>query len=58
MDVQKKMNLNVFLLGLAFLFLFTAFQTMGNIQQVIITNAKNESSSGYVEGFNGDGFIR
>jgi hypothetical protein len=46
-------NLNVFILGLAFLSLFTAFQTMGNIQQTIIDTATNDNLSedeGFVEG--------
>ena len=46
-------NLNVFILGLAFLGLFTAFNTMGNIQQTILDSAVNEEldeESGYVEG--------
>ena len=46
-------NLNVFILGLAFLGLFTAFNTMGNIQQTILDSAVNEDldeESGYVEG--------
>jgi len=34
MDVGNVKNLNVFLLGLAFLFVFTAFQTMSNVQTV------------------------
>ena len=48
--------LNVGLLGLAFMLVFAAFQTMGNVQTVILDSAKNESSAGYVEGFTGDGF--
>ena len=46
-------NLNVFILGLAFLGLFTAFNTMGNIQQTILDSAVNpdlDEESGYVEG--------
>jgi len=52
-------NLNVFILGLAFLGLFTAFNTMGNIQQTILDSAVNEDldeESGYVEGFSATGF--
>ncbi len=37
--------------------MFGAFFTMGNIQSVIIENAKDRDASGYVEDFNGDGFI-
>ena len=29
---STKRNINVFLLGLAFMLMFTAFQTMGNVQ--------------------------
>lgn len=56
MEQQTIKNLNVFLLGLAFMLVFTAFQTMGNVQTVILDSAKNKSSDGYVEGFNGDGY--
>ena len=48
-------NINIFLLGMAFSGLFTAYNTMGNIQQTIIDSAFNKTSaddpnSGYVEG--------
>jgi hypothetical protein len=36
--------------------IFTAFQTMGNVQTTILNSAKSNSSSGYVEGFTGDGY--
>lgn len=52
------MNINVFLLGLSFLLLFTAFQTMSNVMTVIIENAANETSAGAVEGFDGKGYVR
>lgn len=48
-------NVNVFLLGLAFMLMFTAFQTMGNIEAPILNSAKNNQSEGYVPGFTGDG---
>lgn len=56
MEQQTVKNLNVFLLGLAFMLVFAAFQTMGNVQTVILDSAKNTTSGGYVEGFTGDGF--
>ena len=58
MREQKQKDLNVFLVGLSFLLLFTAFQTVGNTQAVIIDNAKNNGSLGYVDGYHGDGFWR
>jgi len=48
--------LNVILLGLAFMLVFTAWQTMGNVQTTILNSAKKKGSPGYVEGFTGDGF--
>ncbi len=49
-------NANVFLLGLAFMLMFTAFQTMGNIQTTILNSARNPNSTGYVPGFDGVGY--
>jgi hypothetical protein len=43
---------NVILLGLAFMLVFTAFQTMGNIQQTIIRSIKQGDSD-----FEGDGYV-
>ena len=56
MEEKTVKNLNVGLLGLAFMLVFTAFQTMGNVQTVILQSAQNKTSSGYVEGFTGDGY--
>lgn len=55
MEERTVKNLNVGLLGLAFMLVFTAFQTMGNVQTVILDSAKNETSGGFVEGFTGSG---
>ena len=44
MEQQTVKNLNVFLLGLAFMLVFAAFQTMGNVQTVILDSAKNKTS--------------
>ena len=44
MEQQTVKNLNVFLLGLAFMLVFAAFQTMGNVQTVILDSAKNATS--------------
>jgi len=57
MEESKTKMLNVVLLGLAFMLVFTAFQTMGNIQTTILSSASNPNSAGYVDGFSGDGFI-
>lgn len=56
MDISNTKNLNVFLLGLGFLLTFAAFQTMGNIQAVILDSASDPHSSGYVPGFKGSGY--
>ncbi len=57
-SVTKRKNINVFLLGLAFLLVFTAFQTMSNIQTVILDSATDEDSEGFVDDRDvGDGFI-
>ena len=42
--------LNVILLGVAFMLVFTAWQTMGNVQTTILNRAKEKGFSGYVEG--------
>ena len=50
MEERQVKLLNVGLLGLAFMLVFTAFQTLGNVQPIILDSARNESSGGYVEG--------
>ena len=50
MEEKQLKVLNVGLLGLAFMLVFTAFQTLGNVQPIILDSARNESSGGYVEG--------
>ncbi|XP_018330712.1 UNC93-like protein MFSD11 [Agrilus planipennis] len=52
MTINKKL-LNVLLLGFGFMFVFTAFQTMGNIQKTILDSYKNNEDPN----FNGDGYI-
>ncbi|XP_055616683.1 UNC93-like protein MFSD11 [Toxorhynchites rutilus septentrionalis] len=42
---------NVIILGLGFMFLFTAFQTMGNIEQTVINSIKADEPT-----FEGDGY--
>ena len=54
-SVRTIRNINVFLLGLAFMLMFTAFQTMGNVQTTILNSARNNQSAGYVDGFDGTG---
>lgn len=49
--MDKKL-IAVFLLGLAFLLVFSAFQTMGNIQKTILESVKIEDPT-----FEGDGYI-
>ncbi|XP_027852557.1 UNC93-like protein MFSD11 [Aphis gossypii] len=48
---MDKRLLNVSLLGLAFMFVFTAFQTMGNIEKTILKSIQNDYPS-----FTGDGY--
>lgn len=43
--------LNVILLGFGFMFVFTAFQTMGNIEKTILDSIRQDDSS-----FEGDGY--
>ena len=50
MEERQVKLLNVGLLGLAFMLVFTAFQTLGNVQPIILDSARNESSGGYVDG--------
>ncbi|XP_048346710.1 UNC93-like protein MFSD11 [Sphaerodactylus townsendi] len=49
MNPESKKQLNVIVLGVAFMFIFTAFQTCGNIAQTVITNLNNTDfhGSGY-----------
>ena len=56
MEEQTVKNCNVGLLSLAFMLVFTAFRTVLNVQQVVLQSAQNKTSSGYVEGFTGDGY--
>ena len=51
MEEKQVKILNVGLLGLAFMLVFASFQTLGNVQPIILDSARNESSGGYVEGF-------
>ena len=44
-------------MGLSFFMVFGSFFTMGNIQTVIIENAKDRDANGYVPGFDGDGYL-
>jgi MFS family permease len=56
MNPTTRKNVNVFLLGLAFMLMFTAFQTMGNIETTILNSARDPNSSGYVPRFHGTGY--
>ena len=51
MEEKQIKILNVGLLGLAFMLVFASFQTLGNVQPIILDSARNESSGGHVEGF-------
>ena len=54
MDHQKPKNVNIPLLSFGFMLVYI-YSTIIPIRTLIIDSAKNESSSGYVDGFNGDG---
>ncbi|NXP80554.1 MFS11 protein, partial [Ramphastos sulfuratus] len=49
MSPESKKLFNIIILGLSFMFIFTAFQTCGNIAQTVITNLNNTDfhGSGY-----------
>ncbi|XP_062826711.1 UNC93-like protein MFSD11 [Anolis carolinensis] len=49
MNSETKKQLNIIVLGTAFMFMFTAFQTCGNVAQTVITNLNNTDfhGSGY-----------
>ncbi|KAF8789042.1 hypothetical protein HNY73_007022 [Argiope bruennichi] len=48
-----KMFCNVLALGFSFMLVFTAFQTCGMIQNIVISSMKEQ-----YEGYNGNGYIR
>ncbi|XP_032648698.1 UNC93-like protein MFSD11 isoform X2 [Chelonoidis abingdonii] len=49
MSPESKKLFNIIMLGVAFMFMFTAFQTCGNVAQTVITNLNNTNfhGSGY-----------
>ncbi|XP_030390804.1 UNC93-like protein MFSD11 isoform X2 [Gopherus evgoodei] len=49
MSPKSKKLFNIIMLGVAFMFMFTAFQTCGNVAQTVITNLNNTNfhGSGY-----------
>lgn len=51
MAVESTKQLNVFLLGLAFMLVFTGYITMSGIQTLIFSSASTPGSGGYVPGF-------
>jgi len=57
METSTVKNFNIFFLGLAFMLVFTGFNTMSGIQAMIFKSAITPGSGGYVEDFTGDGFI-
>ncbi len=54
---RRRKDVNIVLMSVSYFLVFGAFFTMGNIQTVIIENAKDRDATGYVPGFDGDGFI-
>ena len=54
MDHQKAKNINILLLSFGFMLVYI-YSWIIPIRTLIIDSAKNESSVGYVDGFNGDG---
>lgn len=57
MEVDTVKKINIFLVGLAFMFVFTGFNTMVGIQTLIFNSATTEGSGGFIPGFEGNGFI-
>ena len=57
MEINMMKNINVFLLGTAFMLIFTAFQTTGNIEALILKSAQNNSSTSFVPGFHGSAYV-
>lgn len=56
LSVSRTKDVNVVLLGVSFMLMFTSFQTMGNVQTTILNSASNPDSSGYVPGFTASGY--
>lgn len=51
LEIMDQRLVNVIILGFGFMLLFTAFQTMGNIEQTVINSIKTDEPT-----FNGDGY--
>ena len=51
MEVNTVKNYNVFIMALAFMLVFTGFNTMSGIQTLIFKSATTEGSGGFVKGF-------
>merc|ERR1712244_128718 len=47
-------NVNIALLSISFMMVFTGFNTMSGIQALIFKSATTPDSGGYVDGFSGD----
>jgi len=54
--LERRKLVNVLLLGLAFMLIFTGYITMAGIQTIIFASASTPGSGGYVPGFKGNGF--
>ena len=50
-------NYNIAIMSIAFMMVFTGFNTMSGIQTLIFKSATTPDSGGYIEGFSGNGFI-
>ena len=50
-------NYNIAIMSIAFMMVFTGFNTMSGIQTLIFKSATTPGSGGYIEGFSGNGFI-
>ncbi|KAF7659076.1 hypothetical protein LDENG_00003680 [Lucifuga dentata] len=51
MNPERKKLMNIIILGFGFMFMFTAFQTCGNIEQTVINSFNNNSTE-----FHGSGY--
>ena len=57
MEVNTVKNYNIAVMSIAFMLVFTGFNTMSGIQTLIFKSATTPGSGGFIHGFSGNGFI-
>jgi len=57
MEINTIKNYNILVMSIAFMMVFTGFNTMSGIQTMIFKSATTPNSGGYIDGFHGDGYI-